>query len=301
MTRLTVPMLRRAAEFIWLTGRVLDQRRLAHFTGAAGSDGVVAALDAYAVGDGGYAFALEPDIRGPLAQPLTVMTALRVLDEADAVDAARVEPIRRWLTAHRTDDGGLPAVLSNVTDYPRPPWIVPPDRPTGQLLPTGRIAGLLLKHGFAPPAGAVEFCWDALEKLDATHPYQVHCAVVFLDHAPDRERATALAARLGELVHAQGLVLLDPARPDQARPAPGYADGEFHYAHDFAPSPTSVAASWFTAEQMSRSLDHLAASQQADGGWQIGWRRWAPTTESEARPGATIEALRILRAWDGRE
>jgi hypothetical protein len=34
MTRLPDPMLRRAAGFIWLTGRVLDQRRLAHFTGA---------------------------------------------------------------------------------------------------------------------------------------------------------------------------------------------------------------------------------------------------------------------------
>jgi len=300
MTRLTVPAVRRAAEFIWLTGRVLDQRRMAHFTGGGEGAAVAASLDAHAVGDGGYAFALEPDIRGPLAQPLTVMTALRVLDEADAVDATRVEPMCRWLAGHVTDDGGLPALLSNIVDYPRPPWIVPPQRPTGQLLPTARIAGLLLAHGFAPPwlDGAVEFCWDALAALRATHPYEVESAVAFLDRVPDRDRATAAAAHLGELVHDQGLALLDPARPDRARPAPGYADGEFHYPHDFAPSPRSVAAAWFTAEQMSRSLDHLAAEQQQDGGWPITWRRWAPTTESEARPGRTIEALRILRAWE---
>lgn len=51
---------------------------------------------------------------------------------------------------------------------------------------------------------------------------------------------------------------------------------------------------------MSRSLDHLAAQQQEDGGWPIRRRQWAPSTAVEARPMATIEALRILRAY-GRE
>jgi hypothetical protein len=49
---------------------------------------------------------------------------------------------------------------------------------------------------------------------------------------------------------------------------------------------------------VTASLQHLAASQQDDGGWQINWRRWAPTSESEARPGLTIEKLQILRAWN---
>jgi len=300
MTRLTSPMRQRAATFIWLTGRVLDQRRLAHLTGEGDAAGVLAALDGYATADGGYAFGLEPDIRGPLPQPLTVMTALMLLDEIDALDAGRAEPMCRWLGGHVTPDGGIPALLDSIFAYPRPPWITPPERPTGELLPTARLVGLLLKHGVTAPwlDAAATFCWDAVESLQSSHPYEVESAVVFLDHAPDRDRAVKAAARLGELVRAQQLVLLDPAHPEQGRPAPGYADGEFHYAYDFAPSPDSLAARWFAEEELATSLDHLAAAQQDDGGWQINYRRWAPTTESEARPGVTLEKLRILGAWD---
>jgi hypothetical protein len=294
------PILQRAAAFVWLTGRVLDQRRLAYFTGQEDREGVLAALAGYVTGDGGYAYGLEPDIKGPLPQPLTAMTALRLLDEVDALDDGRAAPVCRWLGAHVAADGGIPALLPNVVEYPRPPWIVPPPQPTGQLLSTARIAGLLLKHGITAPwlDGAVAFCWDAMERLETSHPYEVESVVVFLDNAPDRDLAAKAAERLGELVRDQQLVLLDPANPAQIRPAPGYTEGEFHYAYDYARSPDSLAARWFTSDEMATGLDHLAATQQEDGGWRISWRRWAPTTESEARPGVTIECLRILRDWD---
>jgi hypothetical protein len=300
MTRLTGPMLHKAATFVWLTGRVLDQRRMAYLTGEENRAGVLAALDGYAVAGGGYAYGLEPDIRGPLPQPLTAMTALRLLDEIDALDAARAEPICRWLGRQTAPDGGMPALLETVVNYPRPPWITPPEVRAGELLPTGRIVGLLLKHGVSTPwlAAAVAFCWDAVERMERTHPYEVHSAMVFLDYAPDRDRARKAAAHLGELVRDQELVLLDPAHPERGRTAPGYAETEFHYPYDFAPSPDSLAARWFTEAELAISLDHLAAAQQDDGGWQINWRRWAPTTESEARPGVTIEKIRILRHWD---
>jgi hypothetical protein len=300
MTRLTADMWQRAAAFIWLTGRVLDQRRLAYLTGEGDAGGVLAALDGYATTDGGYAFGLEPDIKGPLPQPLTAMTALRLLDEVDAVEAGRAEALCRWLGDHVTPDGGIPAVLPNVGAYPRPTWIAPPERLIGGLLPTAHIVGRLFKHNITAPwlERAAGFCWDALDGLTSSHPYEVHSAVVFLEHAPDRDRAVKTAARLGRLVRDQQLVLLDPTHPEEVRPAPGYAEGEFHYACDFAPLPGSLAAHWFTEEELAISLDYLVSSQQEDGGWQINWRRWAPTTESEARPGRTIERLQILRAWD---
>jgi hypothetical protein len=299
MNRLNPDIMRRAAAFVWLTGRVLDQRRLAHFTGEGGTDGVLRALDAYETSDGGHAFALEPDIRGPLPQPLTATTALRLLDELDALDAGRAAPICAWLGGHVTPDGGFPAVLESILAYPRPPWIVPPEPLAGGLLPTGRIAGLLLKHGVDAPwlEGAVAFCWAAIDGLTTSHPYEVESAVAFLDHAPDRSRAAKAAARLGELVRDDSLVLLKPSRPETARPAPGYAETEYHYAYDFAPTPESLAASWFSEAEWSEALDHLAAAQQQDGGWPILWRQWSPTTAFEARPAVTVEALRTLRAW----
>src|SRR6478735_5558945 len=78
MTRLTDAMTQAAIRFVWLTGRVLDQRRLAYFTGDGDRDGVLGALAAYGTTDGAYAFGLEPDIKGPEAQPLTAMTAMRI-------------------------------------------------------------------------------------------------------------------------------------------------------------------------------------------------------------------------------
>ncbi|MYU47712.1 hypothetical protein GTV15_07535, partial [Streptomyces sp. SID7803] len=53
----------RAEQFIWLTARVLEQRRFAHQFLAAGADPVETALTAYANEDGGYGHALEPDLR----------------------------------------------------------------------------------------------------------------------------------------------------------------------------------------------------------------------------------------------
>ena len=159
----------------------------------------------YATGDGGYAFGLEPDIKGPAPQPLTVMTALRLLDEVDALTPDQAAPMCRWLGENQAPDGGI------------------------------------------------QFWCDALGQLADSHPYEVESAVAFL---------------------------------------------EFHCAYDYAPEPQSHAARWFTEGEMALALDYLAATQQADGGWQISWPRWAPTTESEARPGVTIERLRVLRAWD---
>jgi len=293
-------MIERASSFIWLTGRVLDQHRMACFTGAAERWGVLAALDAYATDDGGYAYGLEPDIKGPMPQPLTVMTMLRLLDEVDALDVGHAGPACDWLGRQVAPDGGIPALLESIRDYPRPPWITAPQQPAGGLLPTARIVGLLVKHGVTAPwlDAATQFCWAAIDGLKTSHPYEVESAVAFLDHVADRSRAGEAAARLGELVRDQELVLLDPDHPERGHTAPGYAEEEFHYAYDFAASPDSLAARWFTETELAASLDHLAAAQQADGGWQISWRRWGPTTESEARPGVTVDKLRILRAWD---
>src|SRR5690242_16962519 len=81
MTRMTREMLARAEGFVWLIGRVLDQRRFAYHFGSGSADGVRRALDAYHAPDGGFAFGLEPDVRGPASQPVTMATALKLLDE----------------------------------------------------------------------------------------------------------------------------------------------------------------------------------------------------------------------------
>jgi len=144
---------------------------------------------------------------------------------------------------------------------------------------------------------ATDFCWQAVESLEKTHPYEVQAAVAFLDSAPDRPRAEAAANRLGRLVRDQRLAALEPDRLDAYPVAAGYAPGEHHFAYDFARTRASLARAWFTDEEMARSLDFLAGEQQEDGGWPVRWRHWAPATALEARPVITIEALRTLQAY----
>ncbi|MGI5480264.1 hypothetical protein [Streptomyces lavendofoliae] len=290
--------LSRAEHFIWLTARVLEQRRFAHHFLGGGADSVEAALSAYLNEDGGYGHALEPDLRGPVSQPLHTAHALRVLDAIGRCGGLRVERVCRYLTAVSTPEGALPALHPSIRGYPAAPFLPVTDDPPGDLLATGPVVGLLHRNQVwhAWLFRATDFCWAAVDALEKTHPYEVQAAVAFLDGVPDRARAEAAADRLGRLVRDQRLVVLDPRRLDDHPVAPGYAPGEHHFPHDYARVPGSLARRWFTDEEMARSLDHLAAEQDADGGWPIRWRQWAPGTALEWRPIVTIEALRTLRA-----
>ncbi|WP_030757264.1 hypothetical protein [Streptomyces griseus] len=290
--------LARAERFVWLTARVLEQRRFAYHFLRGGADAVETALSAYLDEDGGYGHALEPDLRGPVSQPLHTAHALRILDSIGRCGGLRVERICRYLTAVSTHEGALPAIHPSQRGYPSAPFVPVVDDPPGELLSTGPVVGVLHRNQVwhAWLFRATEFCWTAVESLEKSHPYEVQAAVAFLDSAPDRSRARAAADRLGRLVREQGLAVLDPDRPEDFPVADGYAPGEQHYPHDYARVPDSLARDWFTDEELSRSLDFLAAEQAEDGGWPIRWRAWAPGSALEWRPIVTIEALRTLRA-----
>ncbi|WP_329248890.1 hypothetical protein [Streptomyces canus] len=292
----------RAEHHVWLTARVLEQRLFAYHFLNAGPDPVETALEAYRNADGGYGHALEPDLRGPVSQPLHTGHALRVLDAVGRCGGQRVERVCRYLTSVSTPDGALPAVAPAQRGYPTAPFLPVVDGPQSDLLTTGPVVGLLHRNDVwhAWLFRATDFCWQAVESLQVSHPYEIQAAVTFLDSVPDRPRAEATADRLGRLVREQRLAALDASNLDAFPVPPGYAPGEHHFPHDYAKTPGSLARAWFTDAEMSRSLDHLAAQQQEDGGWPIRRRQWAPSTAVEARPMATIEALRILRAY-GRE
>ncbi|MBL1085096.1 hypothetical protein JK359_24530 [Streptomyces actinomycinicus] len=289
----------RAEQFVWLTARVLEQRLFAYLFLHGCPEAVEAALEAYRNEDGGYGHALEPDLRGPVSQPLHIAHALRVLDAVGRCGGQRVERVCRYLTSVSSPDGALPAVRPGQRGYPTAPFVPVVDDPPSELLATGPVVGLLHRNEVwhAWLFRATDFCWQAVESLDKPHPYEVEAAVTFLDSAPDRPRAEAAADRIGRLVREQRLAALDPARLDAFPAASGYAPGEHHFPHDFARTPDSLARAWFTDDEMARSLDHLAAEQQEDGGWPLRRRGWAPAPALEARPLVTIEALRTLRAY----
>lgn len=290
--------LARAERFIWLTARVLEQRRFAHQHLGGSADAVETALTAYANEDGGYGHALEPDLRGPVSQPLHTAHALSVLDSIGRCGGLRVERICRYLTEVSTKEGALPALLPSQRGYPAAPFIPIVDDPPAELLATGPVVGLLHRNEVwhAWLFRATDFCWSAVDALEVSHPYEIEAAVAFLDGVPDRRRAEAAAERLGRLVRDQRLAVLDPDRRAEYPVAPGYAPGEQHFPYDYARTPASLARRWFSDTEMERSLDHLAAAQEPDGGWPVTWRQWAPGTALEGRPLVTLRALETLRA-----
>ncbi|KOG37662.1 hypothetical protein [Streptomyces resistomycificus] len=291
--------LARAEHFVWLTARVLEQRLFAYHFLKGSADPVETALDAHRNEDGGYGHALEPDLRGPVSQPLHTGHALRILDAIGRCGGQRVERICRYLTSVTTPDGALPAIHPSQRGYPTAPFIPILDDPPSDLLATGPVVGLLHRNEVwhAWLFRATDFCWHRVESLKESHPYELQAAVAFLDSVPDRPRAEAVADRLGRLVREHRLAVLDPDQTDAYPVAPGYAPGEHHFPHDYAKTPTSLARAWFTDDEMARSLDFLANDQQEDGGWPIRWRQWAPGTALEARPMVSLDALRTLRAF----
>lgn len=299
MTRCTPQRLADAERFIWLTARVLEQRRFEHLHAGGPAEPVRTALEAYRCADGGYGYGLEPDARGPISQPLQTWTALTIFDEI-GLCAEEAPAICDHLTTITRPDGGVPGGDVRLRDYPHAPWIPVAEEPQGMLLSTALLAGVLHKNGVEHPwlAGATEFCWKSIDALTGTHPYEAIAAIAFLDHVPDRERARDAADRIGGLIRSAGYVLLDPEHPERAQVAPGYASGEIPGVCDYAASPTSLAREWFTDAEIERGLDHLADQQREDGGWPIHWLEWSPGTALEGRPRVTLDALRVLQAYD---
>jgi hypothetical protein len=286
---LNADALEAAERFIWLNARVIDRLRFAHLFRDGAAAPVVAALRPYQNPDGGFGNALELDFRGPVSQPATVEVALRVLDEADALDDPMVAQACDYLAGVTTPDGGVPFVLPSVRAYPRAPWWQPEgDQPAGNLLPTASIVGLLLARGVRHPwvERASGFCWQAIDRLGDTNPYQARAVLTFLDGTPERDRAEQAFARVGPKILEQGLVALDPA-----------ATGEVHSPLDFAPEPDSLARRLFADEVIETHLDALVAAQRDDGGWTFNWPVWTPVVEPEWRGAMTVETLKRLRSY----
>jgi hypothetical protein len=282
------PDVDRAAEFVWLTARLLDRRRFAHLFGDGDADAAVEALRPYRNADGGFGNALEPDGRAPTSQPAPTALAFEILEELGRIDDPMVEPALAFLETITNPDGGVAFVLPSAGEYPRAPWWQSEADPTSSLLMTALLAAPLLSGGVDHPwlDGASRFCWEQIDALDYTSAYAARFAVEFLDAVPDGERAQAKLAEIGPRLLDSGLDALDPAET-----------GEVHTPIDFTPRPDLRSRTLWNDEVVDAHLDALAADQQDDGGWMFNWKAWAPMVECEWRGVVTVRALTILRDY----
>jgi hypothetical protein len=276
-----------ATRFLQAEGRLLEQRLFATLFLGAPTSGVVAALRGYQNDDGGFGHGLEPDKRCPASLPIDVEIALQSLAAAGAGDPELVRRACDYLSGV-SRDGAVPLAFPVIEDYPRAEhwsdWTYVPG-----LNPTAGLAGLLYQLGFAHPwrDEATRYCWQALES--GPLPDEVHAlaeVLRFLEHVPDRDRADKHAAAVLEHMISTSMFHLDPE-------AEGYGLSPL----TVAPAADSRWRSLFTDAQIDAHLDHLARTQEADGGWTITWEPPSAASRLAWRGIVTLGALRTLTSY----
>ncbi|WP_249998150.1 hypothetical protein [Actinoplanes sp. M2I2] len=287
------PDLDAAISFLTTHARPLERRRLRHLLGAASAGDVLVALDAHRNDDGGYGWALEPDLRSATSQPVAAMHALEVLAEVRDTKSDRAPELLDWLAGHALPDGGVPFALPyQDTEGSAPHWRAV-DATESSLQMTTQLAAQahrlarhrtdLAEHPWLRAATA--YCLDTIEQSETPSVYEVMFTMHFLDAvAPVSPRAQAA---LGDFVR--------HVRMDGPTPVPEGVEGEVLYPLDFTPDPDSPSRALFDAEAVTADLRRLAAQQQADGGWTVTFAAHSPAAALEWRGYATVQAIKVLR------
>jgi len=283
-----------AADFMATHARLLDRRRFALLVGDGAAGPALAALEGHRNPDGGYGWALEPDLRSTTSQPGAALHAFEVLDEVGPVTSPQATALCDWLAAVSGADGGLPFALPLADRAGCAPfWAEPPVGSSLQITAiVAAVAHRVARHDPAVAAHpwlatATRYCLDAVETLDATaHALVLTFALRFLDAVHDtRPEAAALLGRLGALLPADGVL-----------PVEGGADGEAIRPLDIAPEPGRPVRALLTPDAVAADLDRLASLQQPDGGWPVEWTAYSPAAALDWRGYLTVRAVSVLMA-----
>ncbi|MEV6302090.1 hypothetical protein AB0M02_21930 [Actinoplanes sp. NPDC051861] len=274
-----------AVSFVAAHGRVLDRRRLGFLLGAEPAAGVVAAVEAYRNGDGGFGWGLEPDLRSRSSQPVAAMHALEVF--AEVGDAGRAAALCDWLGGRSLGDGGVPFALPFADAGGSAPHWAGADPRVSSLQMTSQLVAHALRLdlvGHPWLVAASEYCLRTLEALPAApSAYELLFSVKFLDAAAV---SSARARRL--LERYTGYV-----RTDGPTPVEG-SEGEVLFPLDFTPSAGAPSRELFTKEAVAADLERLAGQQQADGGWVVTFPSYSAAAALEWRAYATVQAVLVL-------
>jgi hypothetical protein len=280
--------LEKGSHFIWENARLLERAVFDYRFHNGSPDRILQALRAYQNEDGGFGYALEPDLRAPDSHPLFVEFALRTLYECNLRDPGMAQRACDFLARHTDPQHGIPAIFPASKRYPRAShWNNPAsERPSLDRMVS--LAGLANWQGVRHPwlDEIVEVC---LENIRSTHYDDAHivlnafCLIESLSQARPIE---PLFDRLsGELFKANFFCLSAPVKTYGLTPLM------------FAPSPSSYCRKIFTQAQIDAHLSDLESQQDADGGWPIQWDPPGEMARLEWRAHKAVMALSTLRAY----
>jgi hypothetical protein len=282
--------------FLDREGRLVERRLAAVLFDGADPSGVVDAVRAYRNPDGGFGHGLEPDKRCPASLPIDVESALDIVLVAggggkDHPGGPDLDGLIRgacdWLGSVAAPDGAVPLSFPVMEAYPRAEhwseWTYTPG-----LNPTAGLAGRLHRMGVTHTwlDRATDWSWNRLESGFDEDAHALAEVLVFLAHVPDRGRAEAVSAHVGDWLAKAQWYREDPDDP-------AYGVTPLH----LAPSPDSPWQRLFDGTTIEGHLSRLARDQQPDGGWSITWEPPGVASTLEWRGIETLRALRTLRAY----
>jgi hypothetical protein len=284
-----------ASAFIDTHARLIDRRRFDFLFGDGDPEAAVGALAGYTNADGGFGWALEPDLRGASSQPAAALHAFEVLEEVAPFASPQAATLCDWLESVTLADGGLPFALSGAEGPGSAPWWAGADQSRSSLHITSAICGVAHRVAVHDPtvaehpwlAGATEYCLQQIATLrEPQGAIEFHYVLRLLDalHDGSPDAARELE-RLGRFVPKSGaMAVKGGAEDEKIRPL------------DLSPTPGRPIRALFAPELIAADLDRLAAEQLSDGGWDIDWNPFSPAAAVEWRGYVTLHALTVLKA-----
>jgi hypothetical protein len=291
----TMTDLRKARDFMQTHARLLDRRRFDLLFGDGDAEGALGALAGYRNADGGFGWALEPDLRSPTSQPAGALHAFEVLEEVAPATSPCAAPLCDWLASISLDDGGMPFALAGADDTGSASFWAEADHTRSSLHITSAVAGMAHRVAVHDPVvrehpwleRATDYCLRTIAALERP-PFAIEFMFMlqFLDavHETRPEAASQLERLRGFLPESGALSVA------------GGIEGETLHPLDVSPLPDRPLRALFADDLIERDLDRLAAEQRDDGGWDFDFARWTPAAELDWRGYVTVRALTILRA-----
>jgi hypothetical protein len=280
----------RIQDFIASNARLLDRRRVELAIGAGDPEATLVVLAGYRNADGGFGWALEPDSRAPVSQPVAALHAFEVFEEVAPSTSPLAVGLLDWLDGIAVDGGALPFALPRGATAGSAPMWGTADTQSPSLHMTCvvlSIAHRVARHDPEVAAHpwlrrATDWAMREIAGLDGpSDAIEFRYVLQLLDALDARDELK----RLGTHLPPNGTMAVTGGKPDEAmRPL------------DFSPEPDRPIRDLLDPRAIEADLDRLDAEQRDDGGWDVDWKHWSPAGGLEWRGWATVRAVRILRA-----
>ena len=277
-------------DFITAHARLLDRRRAELAVGAGDPEAALTVLAGYRNPDGGFGWALEPDLRAPASQPVAALHAFEVLEEVAPVTSPLAAGLLDWADAVAVDGGALPFALPGTASAGRAPMWGSADTASPSLHMTAVVVSIAHRVARHDPAvrahpwlqRATDWALDRIAALDGPgHAIEFRYVLALVDAIEAQDELERLAAFLP---------------PDATLAVSGGKSDEAMRPLDFSPEPNRPLRALLDPAVIEADLDRLESEQHDDGGWDVDWAHWSPAGALEWRGWATVRALRILRA-----